>query len=426
MEKFIIEGGHSLKGVVVPSGNKNAALPILAASLLTDAKIAVRNVPRIRDVETMLQILADLGVDIEETGDHEWTLQAREMRKTELDPDLCNEIRASILLAGPMLARCGRVKLPPPGGDVIGRRRVDTHLMALSALGAEIDTDGGYNMRANRLRGQDIFLDEASVTGTENALMAACLAEGITVIRNAASEPHVQALAHFLNSLGAQIEGIGSNTLTVRGVAKLHGGEYEIASDHIEVGSFIGLAAVTGSELLIKNAVPEHLRMIRLVFERLGVKVEVRGQDVYVPQDQCLCIVPDAHGAVPKIDDAPWPAFPADMMSVVLVVATQAEGTILIHEKMFESRLFFVDKLISMGATIILCDPHRAVVVGPSQLHGERMESPDIRAGIALVIAGLCAKGQSVIRNIGQIDRGYERIEEKLQALGAKIERVKD
>jgi UDP-N-acetylglucosamine 1-carboxyvinyltransferase len=298
--------------------------------------------------------------------------------------------------------------------------------MALSALGAGVDTDGGYSMKADGLRGQDIFLDEASVTGTENALMAACLAEGQTVIRNAASEPHVQTLAHFLNSLGAQIEGIGSNTLTVRGVAKLHGGDCEIASDHIEVGSFIGLAAVTGSELLIKNAVPEHLRMTRLVFERLGVKVEIRGQDVYVPQDQCLCIVPDAHGAVPKIDDAPWPAFPADMMSVALVVATQAEGTILIHEKMFESRLYFVDKLISMGAKIILCDPHRAVVVGPSQLHGERMESPDIRAGMALVIAGLCARGQSVIRNIGQIDRGYERIEEKLQALGARIERVRE
>jgi len=412
MEKFIIEGGHSLKGVVVPSGNKNAALPILAASLLTDARIVVRNVPRIRDVETMLQILADLGVDVEETGDREWTLRAREVKHTKLDPDLCSEIRASILLAGPMLARCGRVKLPPPGGDVIGRRRIDTHLMALSALGAEIDTDGGYSMKAVGLHGQDIFLDEASVTGTENALMAACLARGQTVIRNAASEPHVQSLAHFLNSLGAQIEGIGSNTLTVHGVTRLHGGEYEIASDHIEVGSFIGLAAVTGSELLIKNAVPEHLRMICLVFERLGVKVEVQGRDVYVPQDQCLRIVPDAHGAVPKIDDAPWPAFPADMMSVALVVATQAEGTVLIHEKMFESRMYFVDKLISMGAKIILCDPHRAVVVGPSQLHGERMESPDIRAGMALVIAGLCARGRSVIRNIGQIDRGYERMRE--------------
>jgi UDP-N-acetylglucosamine 1-carboxyvinyltransferase len=268
MEKFIVEGGHALKGVVVPSGNKNAALPILAASLLTDAKIVVRNVPRIRDVETMLQILADLGVDVEETGDHEWTLQAREVKHTELDPGLCSEIRASILLAGPMLARCGRVKLPPPGGDVIGRRRVDTHLIALSALGAEMDTDGGYSIKADRLRGQDIFLDEASVTGTENALMAACLAEGSTVIRNAASEPHVQALAHFLNSLGAQVEGIGSNTLTVCGVDRLHGGDCGIASDHIEVGSFIGLAAVTGSELLVKNAVPEHLRMIRLVFER--------------------------------------------------------------------------------------------------------------------------------------------------------------
>jgi len=424
MEKFIIEGGHPLKGTIVPSGNKNAALPLLAASLLTDEKIVLCNVPRIKDVETMLNILSGLGVEIEESGNHELTLQARNLTTTKLDPDLCGRIRASILFAGPMLARCGRVQLPPPGGDVIGRRRVDTHLMALRALGAEIEIDNGYHMRANELHGQDIFLDEASVTATESALMAACLAKGTTVIRNAASEPHVQDLAHFLRSLGAHIEGIGSNTLIVHGAEKLRGGSHHISSDHIEVGSFIGLAAATHGEVLIKDAVPQHLRMIRLAFERLGVKIEVGGNDVFVPADQSLEIVPDAHGAVPKIDDAPWPAFPADLMSVALVVATQAKGTILIHEKMFESRLFFVDKLISMGARIILCDPHRAVVVGPSQLHGERLESPDIRAGIALLIAALCARGQSEIRNIGQIDRGYERIEEKLQALGARIERV--
>ncbi len=426
MEKFVIEGGVSLSGVVTPSGNKNAALPILAATLLTDEKVVLDNVPHIKDVETMLALLAELGVEIEETGDHQLTIQARNVTRAELDPDLCREMRASILLAGPILARCGYVKLPPPGGDVIGRRRVDTHLMALEALGAEVKVDSGYGIKADRLRGRDLFLDEASVTGTENTLMAACLAEGTTVICNAASEPHVQDLARFLKSLGAHIEGIGSNTLAVHGVKRLGGSSCRIASDHIEVGSFIGLAAVTDGELLIRDAVPEHLRMIRLVFKRLGVKVEVRGQDVFVPREQSLEIVPDIDGAVPKIEDAPWPAFPADMMSIALVVATQAKGLVLIHEKMFESRLYFVDKLISMGARIILCDPHRALVVGPAQLHGERLESPDIRAGVALVIAGLCARGQSVIRNVGQIDRGYERIEEKLQKLGARIERVKE
>ncbi len=425
MEKFVIEGGRPLNGVVIPSGNKNAALPMLAASLLTDEPIVLENVPRIRDVETMVEILAKLGVDVQESGDHELTLRARNIITTELDPEPCGKMRASILLGGPMLARCGQVKLPPPGGDVIGRRRVDTHLMALGALGAEIEIDNGYSMKANSLHGQDIFLDEASVTATENALMAACLAKGTTVIRNAASEPHVQDLARFLKGLGARIEGIGTNTLTIHGVEKLKGGSYRIPSDHIEVGSFIGLAAATCGEVLIRDAVPQHLRMIRLAFRRLGVEVEVQGDDVFVPADQSLEIVPDVHGAVPKIDDAPWPAFPADLMSVALVVATQAKGTILIHEKMFESRLYFVDKLISMGARIILCDPHRAVVVGPSQLHGERMESPDIRAGMALLIAALCAEGVSEIRNIGQIDRGYERIDEKLRALGAKIERVR-
>ncbi len=427
MEKFLIEGGHPLNGVVVPSGNKNAALPILAAALLTDEKVTINNVPQIKDMDTMLALLSDLNVEVAKTGDHELTVQAQNVAKAALNPRLCREIRASILLAGPMLARCGYVELPLPGGDVIGRRRVDTHLMALRSLGAEITLErGAYVMKANGLKGRDIFLDEASVTATENVLMAACLAEGTTIIRNAASEPHVQDLAHFLQSLGAQIECIGSNTLIVDGVERLGGGQCRIASDHIEVGSFIGLAAVTGGELTIKEAVPEHLRMIHLIFERLGVGMEIRGQDVFVPREQSLKIVPDIDGAVPRIDDAPWPAFPADMMSIALVVASQAEGTVLIHEKMFESRLFFVDKLIAMGARIILCDPHRAVVVGPSRLHGEELESPDIRAGMALLIASLCAQGQSVIRNVRQIDRGYERIEEKLQKLGARIERIKE
>ncbi|MGQ9627347.1 MAG: UDP-N-acetylglucosamine 1-carboxyvinyltransferase [Anaerolineae bacterium] len=426
MEKFVIEGGVPLEGVVFPSGNKNAALPVLAASILTDEEIFVENVPRIRDVETMLALLADIGVEISDEGEGRLRLRARNISKTSLDPELCGQIRASILLSGPMLARCGAVEMSPPGGDVIGRRRVDTHLLSLSQLGAEIEVGEKFVMNADGLRGEDIFLDEASVTGTENILMAACLAKGTTIIRNAACEPHVQDLASFLQSLGAEIEGIGTNILVVRGVESLRGGRCHIPSDHIEVGSFIGLAAATRGEILIKNAVPEHLRMIRLAFERLGVRVEIRGQDVFVPKGQDLKVVNDMDGAVPEIGDAPWPGFPADMMSIALVVATQAEGTILIHEKMFESRLFFVDKLISMGARIILCDPHRAVVIGPSQLHGERLESPDIRAGMALLIAGLCARGRSVIRNIGQIDRGYERIEEKLQALGAKIERVKD
>ena len=425
MDKFVIEGGFPLHGKVTPSGNKNETLPLLAASLLTDERIVLRNVPRIRDVSTMLGLLAGLGVDIEEVGPHEVALRARQIARTHLDPTLCREIRASILLAGPMLACCGQVELPPPGGDVIGRRRVDTHLSALGALGAEIEMDGGYKMRTAGLRGQDIFLDEASVTGTENVIMAACRAQGTTIIRNAACEPHVQNLCHFLNTLGARIEGIGTNELTIHGVERLSGGEWEITSDFIEVGSFIGLAAVTGSELLIKKAVPEHLRMTRLMLGRLGVHVEVQGENIFVPSHQHLQVVPDAGGAIPKIDDGIWPAFPTDLMSIAVVVATQSAGTVLIHEKMYEGRLYFVDKLISMGARIILCDPYRAVVVGPAQLHGAPLESPDIRAGIALLIAALCAQGQSVIGNIGQIDRGYERIEEKLQALGAHIERVR-
>jgi len=426
MDRFIIEGGYPLQGTVTPSGNKNAALPILAATLLTDQEVVIRNLPQIKDVETMVEILARLGVEIHKLGHKELALRARNVRSTEIDPQLTRRIRASILLSGPLLARCGGISLPPPGGDVIGRRRVDTHLMALRSLGAQIEVGSRYEMKCSGLIGQEIFLDEASVTGTENVLMAACLAQGTTIIRNAASEPHVQDLARFLNRLGGKISGLGSNSLVVEGVDRLHGGEYEIEPDHIEVGSFIACAAVTGGELLIKNGQPEHLKMILLVFRRLGIEVEIRGDDLFVPHQGSLKVVADAYGAIPKIDDAPWPGFPADLMSVAIVVATQAEGIVLFFEKLFESRMFFVDKLISMGARLILCDPHRVVVVGPSRLHGEVMESPDIRAGMALVVAALCAEGQSVIKNIGQIDRGYERIDEKLRALGGRIERVKD
>ena len=424
MERFIIEGGTQLRGTVTPSGNKNAALPMIAASLLTDEPVTLRNVPRIRDVDDMLALLASLGVEIRELSAHDLVLHARAVRTTELDRELCSRIRTSILFAGPMLARMGQIRLPPPGGDVIGRRRLDTHMHALRALGAEIHVNDGFDIRTDGLRGKDIFLDEASVTGTENALMAAVLARGTTIIRNAASEPHVQDLALLLNQMGARISGIGSNTLTIDGTEKLRGAEFEIGADYIETGSFIGLAAVTRGELLIKNAAPEHLRMVFLTFARLGVECQVRGNDVFVSSHQTLRVQNDLHDAVPAIADGIWPQFPTDLMSIALVTATQCEGTVLLWEKMFEGRMFWVDKLISMGGRVILCDPHRAVVVGPSSLHGERLESPDIRAGMALLLAALCARGQSTIGNIGQIDRGYERIEDKLQGLGARIERV--
>jgi UDP-N-acetylglucosamine 1-carboxyvinyltransferase len=424
MEKLIIEGRHPISGVMVPSGNKNAALPLLAACLLTDEPVTLHNLPAIGDVQTMGDLLADLGASVERLDPHTWRVEARDIRTSELSSELFGLIRGSITLAGPMLARRGAVHMPRPGGDVIGRRRVDTHFLALRALGAEVDVDGSFGLRSDRLRGADILLDEASVTGTENAIMAAVLAEGTTIIRHAACEPHVQDLCHMLNGLGAQIEGIGSNTLTIQGVDRLHGGEYTAGPDYMEVGSYIALAAVTGGELLIKNAAPEHLRMVKLVFERLGVHFEPRGEDVFVPADQHLVITPDIGGAIPTIKDAPWPAFPADLMSIAIVLASQAEGTVLIHEKMFESRLYFVDQLIAMGARIILCDPHRCVVQGPSMLRGEEVSSPDIRAGMALLIAALCANGQSLIRNIRQIDRGYEQVEKKLRSLGAKIKRI--
>jgi UDP-N-acetylglucosamine 1-carboxyvinyltransferase len=424
MEKFVIEGGIPLRGSVVPSGNKNAALPILAATLLTDKSVTLHNLPNIGDVQTMLTLLEDLGAEVQPLDNHSVTIQTRAIRSTCPDPSLFSQIRGSLTLLGPLLARAGQIELTLPGGDRIGRRRIDTHLQALGALGAQVKFNDQFAMHTTGLRGNNIWLDEASVTGTENAVMAACLAQGETVIRNAASEPHVQELCHLLNRLGAHIEGIGSNVLCIEGRECLEGGEWTIGPDFMEVGSLVGLAAVTGGELLIKNAAPEHLGMIRLAFKRLGVHIEIRGDDVFVPADQSMRIVDDLGGAVPKIDDAPWPGFPTDLLSIALVVATQAHGTVLIHEKMFDSRLYFVDRLIAMGARIILCDPHRAVVVGPSPLHGETLHSPDIRAGMALLIASLCASGESVIHNIHQIDRGYERIDLKLQALGAQIKRV--
>lgn len=426
MEQFIIEGGHPLNGEVQPSGNKNAALPLLAASLLTDEPLTLHNVPRIGDIETQLELLADLGVDIAWRDAHTVTLQARQIRHTTPKPALFQRTRGSVTLIGPMLARAGRVHLPSPGGDKIGRRRIDTHLLALEELGAEIDYNGDFTVRANGLRGADILLDEASVTATENAVMAAALTPGVTIIRNAASEPHVQDLCLCINQMGGKISGIGSNILTIEGVPRLHGGEFTISPDHIEIGSFIGLGAVTRGTLRIKGVNCEHLRMMDMVFRRrLGVKMHYEGDTLVVEDGQELQITPDVGGAVPKIENAPWPAFPADVLSIALVVATQARGTVLIHDKMFESRLYFTDKLIAMGAQIILCDPHRCVVVGPSQLHGSTVVSPDIRAGMALVIAALCAKGVSEIGNIGQIDRGYERLEEKLLGLGAHIRRVR-
>ena len=424
MPKFIVEGGYPLRGTIRPAGNKNAALPIIAACLLTDEEVILENVPEIRDVKTLLDLLATLGAETEWIGSNTVRVRARDLSASELDPEAASRIRASILLAGPMLARVGRMVLPPPGGDVIGRRRVDTHFLALAKLGAVVNADRGFRLEATSgLTVADIFLDEPSVTATENAVMAAALAKGHTRIRNAAAEPHVQDLCKMLNAMGAQISGIGTGVLEFEGVERLHGCRYRIGSDHIEVGSFIGLAAVTKSELLIEDAAIEHLDSTLLGFERMGIRCEVRGQDLFVPAVQDREIRMDLGGHIPKIDDGPWPAFPADLTSIALVVATQCRGTILIFEKMFESRMFFADKVISMGARIVLCDPHRAVVIGPSRLHAAVVESPDIRAGMALLIAALGAEGESIIFNIGQIERGYERIDNRLRQLGARIER---
>jgi len=426
MEKFVIEGGYPLKGEVTPSGNKNAALPMLAACLLTDQPVILHNIPDILDVNTMRSLLESLGVDITTVDQHTWCVQASQVRPADLDPDLCRKIRASILLAGPMTARSGELHLPPPGGDVIGRRRVDTHLLALRKLGAQVNYERSFHFKSNGLKGADILLDEASVTGTENAIMACVTADGASVIRNAASEPHIQELCNFLNHLGAKIEDIGSNTLHIEGVSKLHGGEFSIGPDYLEVVSFIGAAILTRGSIRIRQAGHQYLDMIRLVLGRLGAEWEIEGEDIVVPSRQPLNIESDLGGAIPEISDMPWPAFPTDMMSIAIVIATQSKGTVLFHDWMYPSRMFFTDKLVGMGAQIVLCDPHRCIVQGPSSLYGEKMESPDIRAGMALVLAALSAQGKSVIRNIGQIDRGYEKVDEKLKTLGAHIQREKE
>ncbi len=422
--QYIVEGGHRLAGTIAPSGNKNAALPIIAAALLTEHPVMLDNVPRIRDTETLVELIRSVGAAAEWTRPNSLAIYARTIRAADLDPELCARIRASILLAGPLLARCGEVVLPPPGGDVIGRRRLDTHLLAFQQLGAKVAASDRLELRCPRLVGADVFLDEPSVTATENALMAAVAAHGTTHLRNAASEPHVQDLAHFLLALGARVEGIGTNTMVVHGGATLGAVKYGIGPDHIEVGSLIGLAAVTRSRLRIANAGIPHLRPIRMGFERLGISCEVEGDDLIVPDGQTLKIQDDFGGHVPKLEDQPWPAFPADLMSIAIVTATQCDGVILMFEKMFESRMFFVDKLIAMGGRIVLCDPHRAIVAGPSRLKGALMTSPDIRAGMAMLLASACAEGVSTINNADQIERGYERIDERLNALGARITRV--
>lgn len=426
MDQFVIEGGAPLNGTVRASGNKNAALKLLPACLLTEEPVVLHNIPDIADVCTMVSLLKKLGVQVERLDATSYRVHARTIQAHALDRALASRIRASIVLAGPMLARIGRIELPPPGGDVIGRRRVDTHILALKALGAKAEMNDRFVLQTDGLHGADILLDEASVTATENTIVAAVLAKGTTILRNAASEPHVQDLCLFLNQLGAQIEGVGSNVLTIQGVDRLNGGEFHIGADYIEVGSFIGAAAVTGGRVRIQNAAPEHLSMIALVFNRLGVHWEVEGEDVIVPEYQPLKIVPDLGDIIPEIKAQPWPAFPSDLLSIALVVATQADGTALFHEWMYENRFFFVDKLVYMGARIVLCDPHRCLIQGPNKLRGEldRISSPDIRAGMALLLAALCAEGTTIIRNVGQIDRGYEDVDGKLRALGARIERL--
>jgi UDP-N-acetylglucosamine 1-carboxyvinyltransferase len=424
MEEFIIEGGIPLRGEITPAGNKNAALPLLAACLLTDQPVVLRNVPRIRDVLDMRRLISSLGAQVEELEPNTWRVAAREVRPAELDPDLCRRIRASILLAGPVTARAGTLSLPTPGGDVIGRRRLDTHILALQDLGAKVTYDRMFEFSANGLTGADILLDEASVTATENIVMAAVTASGETIIRNAASEPHVQDVCNMLNTLGARIEDVGSNTLHIQGVSSLHGGEFTIGSDYLEVVSFAGAAAITGGEVRIRNAAVGHLEMISQAFRKLGVNWAVEGSDLLVGSNQSLRIVPDLDGAIPEIKTNVWPAYPTDLISIAITVATQAAGSVLFHDWMYSGRMYFTDKLVSMGARIILCDPYRCLVQGRTVLFSEKLESPDIRAGMALVLAALAAQGSSTIRNISQIDRGYENVDGKLKALGAKIERV--
>lgn len=424
MHKYVIEGGFPVKGRIRASGNKNAALPCIAATLLSSEPVTLRNIPEIEDVQVMFDVLRHLGAKVERLAPNDWRVDAGPVVRSDVPVAEAKKVRASILFAGPLLARFGKVVLPPPGGDVIGRRRIDTHVLALEELGARLDIDGALKFSANKLVGTDLFLDEASVTGTENAVMAAVLAEGQTVIRNAASEPHVQDLCELLRAMGAKIEGSGSNLLRIEGVKALHGADFSIGPDFMEIGSFIGLTAVTRGDLVIEGVRPEELRPLKVAFGRLGIKWSVEGTELHVSGGQAMKVQSDLGGQVPKIDDAPWPGFPPDLTSIMTVVATQTEGEVLIHEKMFESRMFWVDKLIGMGARIVLCDPHRAVVSGPARLKADSLTSPDVRAGMAMVIAALCAEGKSSIHNVYQIERGYENITERLRSLGAHIERV--
>ncbi|NIZ47410.1 UDP-N-acetylglucosamine 1-carboxyvinyltransferase [Entomospira nematocerorum] len=420
MKKYVIEGGHPLSGTIKVKGNKNAALPCIAASLLTDKPVILRNIPEIADVLVMFEIIEDLGGSVTRQEEGVFSIHPA-IGKSQLNKEKMQKIRAGILFAGPILARKNEVSLPPPGGDVIGRRRLDTHFLAFEGLGAQVHIDSMYHLKTNKLVGSDIFLDEASVTATENAIMAASLAQGTTILRNAASEPHVQDLCHMINSMGGKISGIGSNVLSIEGVTSLDGCDFTIGADFMEVGSFIALATATKSALTIENVDVEHLRMIQMAFAKLGITWETEGSTIHVSQNQSMKVRNDLGGAIPTIDDAPWPGFPADLTSIMVVAATQCEGTVLIHEKMYESRMFFVDKLISMGAGIILCDPHRAVITGNSRLTGADLASPDVRAGMAMVIAALAASGTSTISNVYQIERGYENIVNRLQALGANI-----
>jgi UDP-N-acetylglucosamine 1-carboxyvinyltransferase len=426
MHKYLIEGGFPVKGRIRASGNKNAALPCIAATVMARSPVTLRNIPEIEDVQVMLDVLRHLGATVEAAGPNSWRIDPASLNRSDVPTEQARKVRASILFAGPLLARFGKVDLPPPGGDVIGRRRIDTHVLALEELGARIEIDGSFRFVANKLVGADIFLDEASVTGTENVVMAAVLSEGATTIRNAASEPHVQDLCRLLVAMGARIEGIGSNVLKVEGVKELGGADFSIGPDYMEIGSFIGLTAVTRGELEIEGAEPEDLRPLKVAFGRLGIGWEFKGGVLVVPSGQAMKVVADIGGQIPKIDDSPWPGFPPDLTSIMTVVATQTEGIVLIHEKMFESRMFWVDKLIGMGAKIVLCDPHRAVVSGPSRLRGDSLTSPDVRAGMAMVIAALCAEGTSAIHNVYQIERGYERICDRLRGIGARITRTED
>jgi UDP-N-acetylglucosamine 1-carboxyvinyltransferase len=423
MSEYLIDGGIPLNGTVRASGNKNAALPCIAAALLTDEPVILRNIPDIEDAQVMLEVYSALGGEVERLESNAWRLLPRDIKSSEIPREQAKKIRASILFAGPLLARTGKAVLPPPGGDVIGRRRLDTHFLALTELGAKVKTGDAFTFSAKNLKGADIFLDEASVTGTENAVMAAVLAQGKTILTNAASEPHVQDLCRMLVSMGAQIEGIGSNILTITGVKKLSGCDFEIGADFMEVGSFIGLAAATGGDIHIEGARAGDMRPAKIAFGKLGIAWAHEGTVIHVPKCQPLEVNCDLGGMIPKIDDAPWPGFPPDLVSITIVVATQVKGTVLIHEKMYESRMFFVDKLIAMGARIVLCDPHRAVVSGPAKLHGSELISPDVRAGMAMIIAAMCAEGKSVIRNVYQVERGYEKLVERLAGLGARIVR---